>query len=132
MMNKKELNLVAVKKYQKTDKYQRSRPKRISYYKKNRLKILAKAKIYKKTDKYKRRIASKEFKEKRKSYTVKGRYGITLLEYNKLKEKQNGGCAICKLNKRLGLDHNHKTGQNRELLCINCNFMLGSAKDSVE
>lgn len=39
---------------------------------------------------------------------------------------QNGACAICKkpqsmFKRRLNLDHNHKTGQLRGLLCYYCN-----------
>jgi ribosomal protein S14 len=40
--------------------------------------------------------------------------------------KQNGRCGICEkpqslFRKRLALDHNHKTGQLRGLLCFYCN-----------
>ena len=46
-------------------------------------------------------------------------------------KKQNGKCAICgkpqtAFKKRLNLDHNHKTGQLRGLLCYFCNkFVVG-------
>ena len=41
-------------------------------------------------------------------------------------KKQNGKCAICRkpqtaFKRRLCLDHNHKTGQLRGLLCFYCN-----------
>lgn len=41
-------------------------------------------------------------------------------------KQQNGCCAICKkpqslFKKRLALDHNHRTGQLRGLLCFYCN-----------
>ncbi len=41
-------------------------------------------------------------------------------------EKQKGCCAICKkpqsaFKNRLALDHNHKTGKLRGLLCYYCN-----------
>jgi nitrate/TMAO reductase-like tetraheme cytochrome c subunit len=54
--------------------------------------------------------------------------GITMTEelYQKLWKQQNGKCAICGFHqilfkKRLAVDHNHKTGQVRGLLCGNCN-----------
>jgi 5-methylcytosine-specific restriction endonuclease McrA len=46
-------------------------------------------------------------------------------------ERQGGKCAICKkpqsdFKHRLSLDHNHKTGQLRGLLCYRCNkFVVG-------
>ena len=46
-------------------------------------------------------------------------------------KKQKGCCAICGKNQnlfkhRLNLDHNHKTGQLRGLLCYYCNkFRVG-------
>lgn len=72
----------------------------------------------------------------RKNAYLKNLYGITLDDYNLLLEKQNGKCAICKLEerildpriqqtKRLAVDHNHDTGQVRGLLCGNCNKNLG-------
>lgn len=62
------------------------------------------------------------------------RYGVTLEMYNDLLEKQNGRCAICcrKESKiqagrilTLSVDHNHRTGQIRGLLCDRCNHLLG-------
>lgn len=60
------------------------------------------------------------------------KYGITLAERNEMLEKQNGCCAICneKL-QNIKVDHCHKTNKIRELLCHNCNVLLGLAKDKV-
>lgn len=45
-------------------------------------------------------------------------------------------CAICRVasgrHRRLAVDHCHKTGRIRGLLCGRCNKMLGQARDSVE
>lgn len=63
------------------------------------------------------------------------RYGITGEQYNELINKQNGVCAICKTegNKRsLSVDHDHRSGKIRGLLCHNCNLSLGLCHDSVE
>lgn len=51
-------------------------------------------------------------------------------EYNAKFESQNGRCPICnrhqsELKRTLGVDHDHTTGQNRDLLCISCNSGLG-------
>lgn len=62
------------------------------------------------------------------------KYGITNAEYQKIFESQNAACAICKQKKanKLAVDHNHKTGEVRGLLCMNCNRMLGHAFDNPE
>ncbi len=65
------------------------------------------------------------------------KYGMSLEDYIDLLAKQGGGCAICGATKgnkkvdRLFVDHDHKTGKVRGLLCSNCNFMLGYSKDKV-
>lgn len=63
----------------------------------------------------------------------KNKYGITISDYDKMFSDQGGVCKICSgpglKNKRLSVDHDHKTGQVRGLLCHGCNVMLGLAKD---
>lgn len=70
---------------------------------------------------------------------IKYKYGITDEQYQVMLQEQNGVCAICKqISKRkdriinLSIDHNHKTGRIRGLLCTQCNQGLGSFKDSKE
>lgn len=52
-------------------------------------------------------------------------------EREKLSVKQGAKCAICEklessFKMRLSVDHNHKTGQVRGLLCYRCNkFIVG-------
>lgn len=62
------------------------------------------------------------------------KYGITSSEYDELYKRQNGLCAICKKPEtktnqygliRLAVDHCHKSGLNRGLLCMKCNRALG-------
>lgn len=65
------------------------------------------------------------------------KFGITLEEYDKIFSAQNQMCALCgirqdKLRKKLAVDHCHKTGKVRALLCGNCNRGLGFFKDSVD
>lgn len=61
-------------------------------------------------------------------------YGLTIEEYELLFDKQGRVCAICKLpkeNKRnYHVDHDHKTGIVRGILCHHCNLMLGNARDN--
>ena len=53
------------------------------------------------------------------------KYGITEDEYTAMLEAQEGRCAICNLERKLVIDHDHKTGKVRGLLCKPCNAMLG-------
>ena len=68
---------------------------------------------------------------------LKYRYGITLEKYNDLAQKQNNQCAICARNvsdnkmRRLSVDHDHKTGRMRGLLCSACNRGIGYLADDV-
>jgi len=77
-------------------------------------------------------------------------YGITIEDYNRMLAKQGGGCALCgatnplvgnrtylrngKKTKRtvFDVDHNHKTGKVRGLLCTRCNRLVGLANDKIE
>jgi hypothetical protein len=63
--------------------------------------------------------------EKVKNMCLKRNYGITLDDYNKMYEEQNGCCAICGKSESLAVDHDHSTGKIRALLCHKCNKGLG-------
>lgn len=63
-------------------------------------------------------------------YTIK-RYGLTIEDYEKMIEDQNGQCLICEESpEKLHVDHDHTTGKIRGLLCHHCNVALGHAKDN--
>lgn len=64
---------------------------------------------------------------------LKKHYGLTLQQYEDILKSQNGVCAICHAPPKkfsLPVDHDHKTGKIRSLLCIPCNVLLGRAKDN--
>jgi hypothetical protein len=78
----------------------------------------------------------------RDSY-FKRTYGISLDDYNKLLELQKNKCCICgkeevilskikhdKVN-NLSVDHDHKTGKVRGLLCGKCNKSIGLLNDDI-
>ena len=56
-------------------------------------------------------------------------YGIGQADWYALKETQGGLCAICRKPHRLYVDHDHKTGWVRGLLCGACNYSLGVWRD---
>lgn len=69
--------------------------------------------------------------------SLKTRYGITLEDKNRMLALQNSLCPIClrsaeKFKKGLYVDHCHKTGIVRGLLCPSCNHGLGLFVDNPE
>jgi hypothetical protein len=73
----------------------------------------------------------KRFLHHRKSTLRK--YGLTIKKYEALVEKADGKCAICqKIPKQsLSVDHCHKTGRVRGLLCRRCNSAIGFLEDNI-
>lgn len=68
---------------------------------------------------------------------LKRYYGISLAIYVQIFKKQNGRCKLCNVHqsqfeRRFDVDHNHKTGKIRGLLCIRCNRGIGLLKDDVK
>ena len=64
------------------------------------------------------------------------KYGLSEEDYIQLCKTQNYKCKICgvsetELQKKLCIDHDHKTGKVRGLLCNNCNLALGYFKDDI-
>jgi len=80
--------------------------------------------------------------EQRKRAWLLNRYGITQEQYEAMHEAQGGLCAICRQPeaslhpktgkpKTLSVDHCHKTGKVRGLLCHICNFCIGAAQEDI-
>lgn len=64
-------------------------------------------------------------------------YNMTLEDYERIYKEQDGKCAICdkreeEFKRKLHVDHDHKTGFIRGLLCTKCNPGLGYFEDSIE
>lgn len=75
-----------------------------------------------------------------KKHDLKRNYGLTADEFAKLHEAQQGRCAICGLeesriirgkNIALSVDHCHRSGKVRQLLCTACNTGIGSFKEDL-
>lgn len=75
-----------------------------------------------------------EYKEHLRKQLLKKKYSMTIAEFNAKLNEQGGVCACCGTSKwtKLGptVDHNHKTGEIRGLLCSRCNAAAGNVKDS--
>lgn len=72
-----------------------------------------------------RRNQAKEDPEKRRLRELRVRYGLVPAQWHELFEGQRGVCAICHgPMKQICVDHCHRTGRVRGLLCSWCNAML--------
>ncbi len=73
---------------------------------------------------------------KERASNLKRMFGMAIEEYEQKAQEQGNVCAICKglckSGKRLAVDHDHKTGKIRDLLCGNCNGGLGKFQDDPE
>jgi len=75
-----------------------------------------------------------EYKQKYRKYRLRRDYGLTEEDYNLIAEQQGNVCAICKQldpHTKLVVDHDHKTGEVRGLLCNKCNRALGVFNDDL-
>jgi hypothetical protein len=72
---------------------------------------------------------------------LRRKYGITIKHYEALLKAQKGVCAICHQVEtrrqqgrltRLAVDHDHKTGRVRGLLCTRCNHALGFVEQNLD
>jgi hypothetical protein len=69
--------------------------------------------------------------EYRRTQYYRNSYKMTVAEAESFKS-QAGGCAICLSDKRLVIDHDHKTNTIRGVLCDNCNKGIGLLGDTRE
>lgn len=99
------------------------------WYKNNSERVIARTRAWNENNKDKVRKAAR-------NYHVKTKYGITFEKEQQLKIAQNNKCAICQdelgIKHRSHIDHSHKTGEIRGVLCHLCNVLLGQARDSID
>jgi hypothetical protein len=116
-------------KKQKDSRKDEAKKVRKAHYEKNK----EKSSLY-----HKEKNSNPKVKSYNKEKHLKKTYNLTLDEVEALKVKQKFRCAICKTHeedcsrKTLFVDHNHKTGEIRGLLCSQCNSALGLMYDSKE
>lgn len=94
-----------------------------------------KEKINIRTTEYRKRVRhTQHHKDYRRKEWMRNKYGLTPERYNEMHRSQHGLCAICGNEeitrwRRLAVDHDHKTGEIRGLLCFKCNMMLAYFED---
>jgi recombination endonuclease VII len=98
------------------------RARRREYYRRNRLYFKAKHDQW--------RAANKE---RIREYRLREKYGIDYEEFKKIFTRQSRRCAICRTKtppkRGWTVDHCHRTGRVRGVLCFNCNIGIGALKD---
>lgn len=76
-----------------------------------------------------------------KARNLRKKFNLSIEDYDRMLEAQGGVCAICKQPethkrndkvKALAVDHDHRTGKIRGLLCADCNTGIGKLKDSID
>lgn len=79
--------------------------------------------------KYHDEILERERARNTPSARRRRRYGLTPERFDSIMEMQGGLCACCKSRAPVDVDHCHKTGHFRGLLCRSCNLGLGMFSD---
>ena len=114
------------------------RARKRAYHKENRTKFVAKAKAWAEANPERYREQHRGIQHRKRLR----RFGITQAEYDALLSAQAGLCAVCGQlppvhhcrrfagADSLSIDHSHKTGKVRGLLCRKCNLALGNISES--
>lgn len=119
------------------------RSAQVKYYHKNRERLDSESRLWRENNKERMRLYAQKYRlanpdrvRQQNRNTIYKKYGITEQYYINLLEKQKGVCAICNKEettkhrsgtiKKLSVDHCHKTGKVRGLLCQGCNHALGN------
>ncbi len=100
--------------------------KKKAYYQANRVRLIAMSKAYHAEHPERIRYLTR-------NRQLQKAYGISIEQFNAMLESQKGACAICtdamQPGKDTSVDHCHKTGKVRALLCQNCNIGIGQLRD---
>lgn len=107
-----------------------------AYKKEHRDEIRERNRRYREKNRDKVRAYQKLYRKSRsgfnRNYQLRYHYGISVDDYEKLFIEQDGCCAICGKRTKLDVDHCHKSGRIRGLLCRQCNHALGLLYDNPE
>jgi hypothetical protein len=83
--------------------------------------------------KYPRSQQSMMLRKHKQSRRKLKKYSISIDDYRGMWQQQSGRCAICNVyTSELVIDHNHKSGVVRGLLCHSCNVAIGLFRDDID
>jgi hypothetical protein len=123
-----------------------AKSRRRAHYDENKDKVKMQHRVWAKANPIKMHEYEKSFRKnhrekyhaKREALRLKSEFGITIDDYNRMLMEQGGVCAICERPERskfngkvckLSVDHCHRTGFVRGLLCFDCNSSIGRMGD---
>jgi len=112
------------------------------YWQKNKTKCVAANAEYKSKNQERVKELSRLWWIANKDRLIAGKYGLTVEAYQQMLEATEGRCPICdvelvfegsnrRCESRACVDHDHKTGKVRGIVCSRCNLLLGKANDDV-
>ncbi len=100
----------------------------------NRKGLRAQCKVCKNKDACDNRARNKkenpeQYFENNFKHNIKGKYGLTVEQWQQMFDGQRGCCSICgihqsEIKRRLDVEHNHNTGKVRSLACVTCNKLI--------
>lgn len=111
------------------------------YYERNKEKIKTQTYAYRAKHPERWREKNRRYQQERakadpnywRAKSIKKRYGITIEEFEQLLKAQENRCAICRTPadqiKRKCIDHCHRTGKVRGILCQGCNVAIAHLRD---
>lgn len=78
-----------------------------------------------------------EYRLKYRAYSLGRNYGITIDQFDVILARQGGVCAICgspdpRWTKAWHVDHDHRSGFIRGILCQGCNLLVGMSRDRAD
>jgi hypothetical protein len=78
------------------------------------------------------KAASKKYKDNNKARVLSKKHKVPIEEVEQALKENTGTCPICSMDKKLVLDHCHKTQKVRGMICQSCNNIIGRAGDTLE
>jgi hypothetical protein len=107
--------------------------RRKRWYLRNRAREIARVRAWQKANPDRVKASHDRNRERRnkqmREIHLRNKFGLTVDEYNRILEAQDGACALCDApptaKSSLHVDHDHGTGEIRGLLCMRCNNALG-------
>jgi hypothetical protein len=134
----------------------RKRARNLAHYRANRERILVQQRAYQVENRQRRAAVAKAYRERTldrrreqervrrrtkpeqvraadRRYRLRTYYGLSVSDYQRILARQGGHCAICGRppgRMDLCVDHDHRSGAIRELLCNRCNTAISLLRES--